>query len=64
MKPALLMKKHLALMVLDHFWGIAWGYVTVMFDELYHGDVPIIYRGVDHQKDMMVDLSNPWVQPG
>ena len=51
-------------MVLDHFWGIAWGYVTVMVDELYHGDVPIIYRGVDHQKDMMVDLSNPWVQPG
>jgi hypothetical protein len=45
MKPALLMKKHLALMVLDHFWGIAWGYVTVMVDELYHGDVPIIYRG-------------------
>jgi len=64
MKPALLMKKHLALMVLDHFWGIAWGYVTVMVDELYHGDAPIIYRGVDHQKDMMVDLSNPWVQPG
>ena len=37
-------------MVLDHFWGIAWGYVTVMVDELYHGDVPIIYRGLTIKK--------------